>query len=122
MLLEQKKILSIAQTLAILIVRRLGEVLIVISAIGTSWTNGRPAIAIFDRPSHSELQIAKELPMKEMIVDNQKALIASNKQFMPAFVAFLFGAFLVFCAGFAHSDTVHNAAHDTRHSFAFPCH
>ena len=60
--------------------------------------------------------------MKEMIVDNQKALIASNTQFTPAVVAFLFGAFLVVGAGFAHSVTIHNAAHDTRHSFAFPCH
>ena len=68
------------------------------------------------------MHIAKELPMKEMIVDNQKTLIASNKQFTPAVVAFLFGAFLVIGAGFAHSDTIHNAAHDTRHSFAFPCH
>ncbi len=36
--------------------------------------------------------------------------------------AALFGTFLVFGVGFAHSDTVHNAAHDTRHSLAFPCH
>jgi len=32
------------------------------------------------------------------------------------------GTFLVLGVGFAHSDTVHNAAHDGRHSFAFPCH
>ncbi len=37
-------------------------------------------------------------------------------------VAFLIGAGLVFMVGFAHSDVVHNAAHDTRHSLAFPCH
>ncbi|MGL4395373.1 MAG: CbtB domain-containing protein [Hyphomicrobium sp.] len=37
-------------------------------------------------------------------------------------VAFLIGAGLVFTVGFAHSDTLHNAAHDTRHSLAYPCH
>ena len=32
------------------------------------------------------------------------------------------GLVIVFAAGFAPSEAVHNAAHDTRHSFAFPCH
>ncbi len=36
--------------------------------------------------------------------------------------AFLIGAGLVFMVGFAHSEVMHNAAHDTRHSLAFPCH
>ena len=36
--------------------------------------------------------------------------------------AFLIGASLVFLVGFAKADVVHNAAHDTRHSLAFPCH
>lgn len=40
----------------------------------------------------------------------------------PAVLALLLGAFLVLGTGFAHSDTIHNAAHDSRHSFAFPCH
>lgn len=41
---------------------------------------------------------------------------------IPALSAILLGAFLVLGIGFAHSDTIHNAAHDSRHSFAFPCH
>ncbi|WP_397453553.1 CbtB domain-containing protein [Pseudomonas sp. NA-150] len=32
------------------------------------------------------------------------------------------GAMLVYFAGFSHIDTLHNAAHDTRHSSGFPCH
>lgn len=32
------------------------------------------------------------------------------------------GAALVFIAGFAPQEVVHNAAHDTRHAYAFPCH
>lgn len=37
------------------------------------------------------------------------------------FVAMI-GATLVFAAGFAHSQTLHDAAHDMRHSTGFPCH
>lgn len=40
----------------------------------------------------------------------------------PALAAIAFGAFLLWGAGFAHSDLIHDAAHDSRHSFAFPCH
>ena len=35
--------------------------------------------------------------------------------------AFL-GLFIVGFAGFSHISAVHNAAHDVRHSLAFPCH
>jgi cobalt transporter subunit CbtB len=37
------------------------------------------------------------------------------------FAAF-FGLFIVGFAGFSHIGAVHNAAHDVRHSLAFPCH
>lgn len=40
----------------------------------------------------------------------------------PAVLALVFGAFLVLGAGFTHSTALHNAAHDARHAFAFPCH
>ena len=36
--------------------------------------------------------------------------------------ASILGACLVYFAGFSHIEAVHNAAHDTRHSSAFPCH
>jgi cobalt transporter subunit CbtB len=39
-----------------------------------------------------------------------------------ALIAFLAGALLVFLAGFAYPEAVHNAAHDTRHTLSFPCH
>ena len=41
---------------------------------------------------------------------------------LAAFFAAALGLVIVFAAGFAPSEAVHNAAHDTRHSFAFPCH
>lgn len=33
-----------------------------------------------------------------------------------------FGAFLLWGVGFSQSMTLHNAAHDTRHTNGFPCH
>lgn len=39
-----------------------------------------------------------------------------------AATAVCFGAMIVGFVGFSHLDAVHNAAHDTRHSNAFPCH
>jgi cobalt transporter subunit CbtB len=39
-----------------------------------------------------------------------------------ALVAALLGLFILYGVGFAGPATLHNAAHDTRHAFAFPCH
>lgn len=39
-----------------------------------------------------------------------------------ALMAALLGLSLIFVAGFAEVDVLHNAAHDARHSAAFPCH
>ncbi len=47
---------------------------------------------------------------------------ASKSTLMQAIFAVLVGASLVFTAGFAHSDALHDAAHDVRHSTGFPCH
>jgi cobalt transporter subunit CbtB len=39
-----------------------------------------------------------------------------------AFMAALLGLVLVWGVGFSQITAVHNAAHDTRHANAFPCH
>ena len=36
--------------------------------------------------------------------------------------AFLLGVVMVFATGFSSTSAVHNAAHDMRHTNAFPCH
>ncbi|CAN7646760.1 CbtB domain-containing protein [Bosea sp. LjRoot237] len=36
--------------------------------------------------------------------------------------ALILGFVLIYTVGFAASSNVHNAAHDTRHGLAFPCH
>lgn len=39
-----------------------------------------------------------------------------------ALMAMALGVFVIGMVGFSHIDVVHNAAHDVRHSNAFPCH
>ena len=39
-----------------------------------------------------------------------------------AFVALTIGLGLVYGAGFANSQSVHDATHDSRHALSFPCH
>jgi cobalt transporter subunit CbtB len=39
-----------------------------------------------------------------------------------AAVAGMLGMVFLYGVGFAQVDAVHNAAHDGRHSFSFPCH
>ncbi|MFO0996866.1 MAG: CbtB-domain containing protein [Alphaproteobacteria bacterium] len=48
--------------------------------------------------------------------------VGAGSRAAAAVIAALLGTFIVLGVGFAHLETVHNAAHDTRHSFAFPCH
>lgn len=56
-------------------------------------------------------------------VGQSKILAPSRAEILrAALVTFTIGAGLVYLAGFAYPSAVHNAAHDTRHSLAFPCH
>ena len=41
---------------------------------------------------------------------------------MLAVLAILLGVFMVFGTGLVQISAAHNAAHDTRHALAFPCH
>jgi cobalt transporter subunit CbtB len=40
----------------------------------------------------------------------------------PALLLMVVGLFVVAAVGFAGPEVIHNAAHDSRHAFAFPCH
>lgn len=60
--------------------------------------------------------------MTQQTLQTTAKTITRSDVLAPAVLALLLGAFLVLGTGFAHSDTIHNAAHDSRHSFAFPCH
>jgi len=37
-------------------------------------------------------------------------------------VGVILAVVILYGVGFAHNDSLHQAAHDTRHSAAFPCH
>jgi len=41
---------------------------------------------------------------------------------MAGVIAAALGLFFLFGIGFAQPQVLHNAAHDTRHAFTFPCH
>lgn len=47
---------------------------------------------------------------------------ARSTSLIQIIAAMTIGAVLVFASGFAQSQTLHDAAHDVRHSTGFPCH
>jgi cobalt transporter subunit CbtB len=51
-----------------------------------------------------------------------KPMPVSAARALPALLAILLGAFLVWGVGFAAPAAIHDAAHDARHAFTFPCH
>lgn len=60
--------------------------------------------------------------MTQRSIKFTEAFAARSSVLAPAILAMMLGAFLVLGTGFAHSSVIHNAAHDARHAFAFPCH
>jgi len=46
----------------------------------------------------------------------------ANDRAMLGLSSALVGTALIFLVGFSPMSAVHNAAHDTRHTAAFPCH
>ncbi len=47
---------------------------------------------------------------------------AVSARIQAGILSLLLGAFLVWGAGLANSAALHDAAHDTRHAYGFPCH
>lgn len=50
------------------------------------------------------------------------AHISLQQRIAAAVVAGSLGFFMILGVGFAQPAEIHNAAHDSRHSFTFPCH
>ncbi len=50
------------------------------------------------------------------------AVSTSTSKIFQALSAVALGLFIVGFVGFSHVEAMHNAAHDTRHANAFPCH
>lgn len=49
-------------------------------------------------------------------------LVGVSERMSAAAIAMALGVFLVWGAGLANSAVLHDTAHDTRHSYGFPCH
>ena len=49
-------------------------------------------------------------------------VVSVSDRFVTGLLALMLGGFLVFGAGFAHSNVLHDTAHDVRHANGFPCH
>ena len=48
--------------------------------------------------------------------------LSSSSVVAQRLIAAAIGAFIIGMVGFSHMSVAHNAAHDTRHTAAFPCH
>ena len=66
--------------------------------------------------------VSMGLPMINMLTASAKAAPGAAAVLLAAVLAVLLGAVLVYGVGFASPMAIHNAAHDARHAFAFPCH
>jgi cobalt transporter subunit CbtB len=52
----------------------------------------------------------------------QRVASGLQRRVAAALAGTLFGVFLLYGVGFASPEAIHNAAHDSRHAFTFPCH
>jgi cobalt transporter subunit CbtB len=56
------------------------------------------------------------------VTDRNTVTVSVQSRMAAGVVALVLGTFLLFGVGFANSQVLHNAAHDTRHALTFPCH
>ena len=54
--------------------------------------------------------------------DRTAIAVTRSSALLQTLLAVALGMVLLFGVGFSHIEALHNAAHDTRHSAAFPCH
>lgn len=59
---------------------------------------------------------------RTLVSPKDRALVSPTDRTRVGALALLLGLGFIFLVGFAPVSAVHNAAHDTRHSAAFPCH
>jgi cobalt transporter subunit CbtB len=60
--------------------------------------------------------------MKETAAASALPDAAARDRLLSVTAAVLLGVFLLWGAAFVPLPTLHDAAYDTRHGFAFPCH
>jgi cobalt transporter subunit CbtB len=62
------------------------------------------------------------LDMERVEQSSRLRVGVSSNAILAALSAFALGFTMLFVVGFSHSDLIHAAAHDVRHSAGFPCH
>ena len=60
--------------------------------------------------------------MNSYNIDTANSISISSTKNLQLLAIAALGMVILFGVGFAPMDMAHNAAHDTRHSVAFPCH
>lgn len=60
--------------------------------------------------------------MNSNSIDTLESISVASTKNLQLLAAATLGIVILFGVGFAPMDMAHNAAHDTRHSVAFPCH
>src|SRR5471032_1787026 len=81
-----------------------------------------PARRVFMRSFHPETRRDAPMSIISSTSHSASSIATLSQRLTAAIGASILGACLVYFAGFSHIEAVHNAAHDTRHSAAFPCH
>lgn len=80
------------------------------------------ARGVFMRSFHPDTQKGRAMSIISSTSHTTSRSATLGQRLTAAIGASILGACLVYFAGFSHIEAVHNAAHDTRHSAAFPCH
>lgn len=65
---------------------------------------------------HSTATRAQSTLAQATLASSRSAVVLSSV------VSLCLGVFVLFGVGFAQPELLHNAAHDARHAFTFPCH
>jgi cobalt transporter subunit CbtB len=66
--------------------------------------------------------VTEVVMLADKTMNEGTAIAVVPNRWVAAFFAAILGGFLLFGAGFAQSQLLHNAAHDSRHASGFPCH
>ena len=60
--------------------------------------------------------------MTDLVHSRATVSLAKTAALAPTLLAVMLGAFILFGTGFVQIGVAHDAAHDSRHTLAFPCH
>jgi cobalt transporter subunit CbtB len=60
--------------------------------------------------------------MNDRVISQSESVPLAAGRLASCAAAFALGLALIFLVGFAQPSVLHNAAHDSRHALAFPCH